>query len=68
LIGIIPEDKNVIISTNTGVPVATDGKSLAGEAYRNVSLRLQGNTVPFMDLSKGSGLFGLISNVFGTGE
>jgi len=68
LIGIIPEDKNVIISTNTGVPVATDGKSLAGEAYRNVSLRIQGNSVPFMDLSKGSGLFGLISNVFGTGE
>ncbi|MFO8035950.1 MAG: septum site-determining protein MinD [Anaerolineales bacterium] len=68
LIGIIPEDKNVIISTNTGVPVVLDGKSMAGEAYRNVSRRLQGESVPFMDLSKQGGLFGLISNVFGTGE
>lgn len=68
LIGIIPEDKNVIISTNTGVPVVLDGKSMAGEAYHNVGRRLQGESVPFMDLSKQGGLFGLISNVFGTGE
>jgi len=68
LIGIIPEDKNVIISTNTGVPISTDGKSMAGEAYRNVALRLQGESVPFMDLSKQKGIFRKISNVFGTGE
>ncbi|RLD00930.1 MAG: septum site-determining protein MinD [Chloroflexi bacterium] len=68
LLGIVPEDKNVIISTNQGIPIALDGKSQAGQAYRNIARRIQGEEVPLMDLDKGSGFFNRISSVFGSGD
>ena len=55
LIGIVPEDESVIIGTNRGAPVALDGKSKAGQAFRNIARRLKGENVPFMNLeSQGS--------------
>jgi len=55
LIGIVPEDENVIISSNRGAPVAYDTKSRAGQAFRNIARRLKGEKVPFLDLDhKGS--------------
>lgn len=68
LLGIVPEDKNVIISTNKGTPIALDGKSPAGQAYRNIARRIMGEEVPLLDLDKGSGLLGRISSVFGSGD
>jgi septum site-determining protein MinD len=67
LIGIIPEDEKVIISTNRGSPIALDGKSLAGQAFRNVTQRMMGNKVPFMDLSKQGGVFKRIGNLIRQG-
>lgn len=68
LLGIVPEDKNVLISTNKGVPIALDGKSPAGQAYRNIARRIQGEDVPLMDLDKGGNLFNRISSIFGSGD
>jgi septum site-determining protein MinD len=68
LLGIVPEDKNVIISTNKGTPIALDEKSQAGQAYRNIARRIQGEDVPLMDLDKGSGFFSRITSVFGSGD
>ena len=68
LLGIIPEDKNVIISTNKGSPIAMDEKSLAGKAYQNISRRILGEDVPLLDLDKGSRFFNRISSVFGSGD
>lgn len=50
LIGVIPEDESIIISTNRGTPVALGDKSLAGRAFRNVASRLLGEDVPFLTL------------------
>src|SRR5512139_240253 len=33
LLGIVPEDKEIIISTNRGTPVAMDGKAASGQAF-----------------------------------
>lgn len=64
LIGIIPDDENVVISTNRGQPVALDPKSRSGQAFKNIAKRIKGETVPFMAidekgdfLSKMAGLF-----------
>jgi len=50
LIGVVPDDESIIISTNRGIPVALENNSLAGQAFKNVSQRLMGQTVPFLDL------------------
>ncbi|MEM9091701.1 MAG: septum site-determining protein MinD [Cyanobacteria bacterium P01_F01_bin.53] len=52
LLGVIPDDEQVIVSTNKGEPlVLEENLSKAGVAFTNVSRRLQGEKVPLMDLS-----------------
>ena len=50
LIGIVPEDENVIVASNKGQPLALDTKSRAGLAFQNIARRLMGEKVPFMDM------------------
>jgi septum site-determining protein MinD len=50
LIGIVPEDENVIVASNKGQPLSLDSKSKAGLAFQNIARRLMGEQVPFMDL------------------
>ena len=50
LIGVIPEDSDIITSTNKGEPVVNDEKSLAGQAYLNVARRIMGEDVPLLDI------------------
>ena len=45
LIGVIPDDEQVVISTNQGESLI-ESVSLAGRAYRNISLRITGEKIP----------------------
>jgi septum site-determining protein MinD len=67
LVGIVPEDETVVISTNRGQPVVLDPKSRAGEAYLNIARRLCGETVPFMNLEEKQGLFNKIARMMRPG-
>ena len=42
LLGLIPMDDQVVISTNTGTPLVTQKGSLAGEALWRIAMRLNG--------------------------
>jgi len=55
LIGIVPEDEAIIISTNKGVPAVLNDRSRAGLAYRNIAQRLLGQEVPFVALQEEQG-------------
>ena len=57
LIGIVPDDENIVISTNNGEPLV-GGDSLAGQAYMNICKRIAGEDVPFLDLTAKKGFFG----------
>jgi septum site-determining protein MinD len=50
LTGVIPDDQTIIVSTNRGEPAVTDNSSRAGQAYRNIVSRLEGESVPLMSL------------------
>jgi septum site-determining protein MinD len=67
LIGVVPEDDAIIVSTNQGIPAVLDEKSSAGKAYRNIALRLDGQDVPFDDLADKDGFFGRISRMVKSG-
>ena len=57
LIGILPDDEQVVIATNQGEPLA--GKpGLCGQAYLNICHRLLGEEVPFQDLDVKKGILG----------
>jgi septum site-determining protein MinD len=55
LIGIVPEDEAIIISTNKGVPAVLNNRSRAGLAYRHIAQRLLGQEVPFVALQEEQG-------------
>jgi septum site-determining protein MinD len=57
LIGVVPEDEGILVSTNRGSPAAMDEKSRAGQAFRNIARRLKGEEVPFMPLDDNKGFF-----------
>jgi septum site-determining protein MinD len=50
LLGIVPDDESIIVSTNRGVPVVMENNSRAGQAFRNIAARLLGEEVPLMDI------------------
>jgi septum site-determining protein MinD len=66
LLGVVPDDESIVVSTNKGEPAVSDAKSLAGKAFNNVALRLLGQDVPFLNLEVEEGfitkLIKLISN------
>lgn len=53
VLGIVPDDQSIIVSTNRGEPAVLDPRSRAGEAFRNITRRLMGEEVEFMDLNPG---------------
>lgn len=63
LIGAIPDEDSVVIASNHGEPVVGT-ESLAGQAYLNISRRIDGETVPLLDLSSGRTLFQKMSSLF----
>ena len=50
LLGIIPDDEQVVIGTNQGTPVISI-HSTAGTAYSNICRRILGEEVEFLDLN-----------------
>lgn len=64
VIGIVPEDENVIVASNKGTPLAMDAKSKAGQAFRNIARRLGGDEVPFLELES-NGLWDRLSRLAG---
>lgn len=67
LIGLVPEDEHVLVSSNRGVPIVLENKNKAGIAFRNIAKRLMGEKVPFMDIDVDSGLFDRLSRFIRSG-
>ena len=65
LVGVVPEDEGVIVGSNRGAPVSADPKSKAGQAFRNIARRLNGEDVPFLDLNSSGGLWERIQKLTG---
>ena len=68
LIGIVPEDEAVLVSTNHGQPVVLNEKSKAGMAFLNIGKRLMGEEVPWMELDGKTGLFNRLGRFLSGGS
>ena len=65
LIGVVPDDEQVIVSTNKGQPLVLSSEpTLAGSAFENIARRLDGEKVDFLDLTVKEGLLSKIKNFF----
>ena len=60
VIGTVPDDEDIVISTNQGEPlVGMNG--YAGQAYLNICKRILGESVPFIQLDASPGFWSRIS-------
>lgn len=64
LIGVVPDDEDIVISTNKGEPLSLTTNKSAGQAYRNIAKRLNGEEVPFMELNKRLNILNKIKAIF----
>lgn len=52
LIGIVPDDEQIIVSTNRGEPLVLSAQnSLPAIAIKNIARRVEGEEVPYLDLT-----------------
>jgi septum site-determining protein MinD len=67
LLGVVPEDRNVVVSTNRGEPIILNDRSSAALAFNNIARRIIGEEVEFptfQDDSFWDRLRGLGRNLF----
>ena len=63
LLGVVPDDQEIIITSNKGEPAAINSKSIIGTAYKNIAQRIQGYQVPLMELET-DGFFKKLKKLF----
>jgi len=65
LLGVVPEDEIIVVSTNKGEPAVLDMTSRAGQAYRNIAKRITGEEVPLINLEVEDGIFSRMKKLLG---
>jgi len=68
ILGVVPEDEVIVVSTNRGEPAVMDGKAMASRAYKNITRRLIGEDVPLMPLDGEGNVFGRLRRFLGIGK
>lgn len=63
LLGVVPEDDGILISTNRGEPVIGNAASPAGKAFTNIARRITGEDVPLMELQGNRSFFGRLGQL-----
>mgnify|MGYP000930040368 FL=1 len=57
LLGVVPDDEAIVISTNKGEPVVSEENPLSSKAFRNICRRITGEEIELLDLDNGEGKF-----------
>jgi len=65
LLGVVPDDEKIVVSTNKGEPVVTVQDSLAGQAFGNIARRLMGEDIPVFNLEKENTIMDRLRKFFG---
>ncbi|WP_053957514.1 septum site-determining protein MinD [Inediibacterium massiliense] len=65
LLGVVPDDEYIVISTNKGEPAVTDSSTMAGQAYRNITKRILGEEIPFLELEGQETFLSKLRKLFG---
>ncbi len=67
LLGVVPDEEQVIRAGHIGEPIVYDNRNMAGRAYRNIARRIQGEMVPLMILEKEASMVSKMKKWLGFG-
>lgn len=68
LIGVVPDDEEIVVTTNKGEPAVFEGHSSAGKAFKNIACRIMGQEVPFLNLDMSGNFMQRFKKIFGFGS
>lgn len=66
LLGVVPTDRNIVVSTNQGEPLA-GGETPSGQAFFNIARRIVGEDVPIPDFHPDNSFFRRVRDLFRKG-
>ena len=64
IIGVVPDDEDIVKSTNLGEPIVLKEDSIVGEAFRRIARRILGEEVEFLDLKAKKGFLDKLKGLF----
>ncbi len=64
LIGLVPDDESIIVSTNKGEPAVLDPNSLAGKSYKEIARRVLGEEIEIHEFEEEVTIFDKIKKIF----
>jgi len=65
LVGVVPEDENIVISTNRGLPITLNHNSQAGKAFKRIAMRLEGYDVEIPEFTEAGWFSNVARKLFG---
>ncbi len=65
VIGLVPDDEELLVSALKGEIAVSNENSRAGTAFRNIAARIDGEEVPVMDFEVKEGFFTRLKRLFG---
>ena len=68
LIGVVPDDEEVVMSTNRGEPAVLKPNSLSGMAFSNIARRITGEDVEFLEFDVQESFLDKIKRAFSFGK
>lgn len=67
LLGVVPEDEQIIVATNKGEPVVYDQQARSGRAFLHAAQRILGEEIPLEDIVESPTLFERLRRLMGFG-
>ena len=64
LLGTIPEDESIVVTSNRGELASLQAASPAGQEYKNIARRLLGEEVPMLPMEEDRGFFQWLARLF----
>ena len=64
VLGVVPDDQSIVVSTNKGETCVVDMDSRAGLAFRNITKRILGEAIPLEDLYVDEGFMAKVKKFF----
>lgn len=64
ILGVVPDDELIVVSTNKGEPIVTNLNSRAGRAFNNIVNRILGHDIPIINFDNKNNLWSAIKKIF----
>ncbi|HGJ67005.1 TPA: septum site-determining protein MinD [bacterium] len=64
LIGVVPEDEKIIVSTNEGEPIVFDDDSKSASAFRRIARRIEGEAIPIYGETEQESILSRLKKLF----